>query len=149
MAWLEFFYCMEMLESRNIWIIAPFFSLLPYAEWEKNTIWIFQFLILPMTGIEPGPPVQQASALSITPLPLGHKTKCYIAPFYCGWGRMKKYFVSYWMSLNCLTSKSWSCWYFELNGSIIFTDKPSLQMYAALDVNSGRCFFSRERSFWT
>ena len=42
MAWLEFFYCMEMLESRNIWIIAPFFSLLPYAEWEKNK-WILLF----------------------------------------------------------------------------------------------------------
>ena len=28
-------------------------------------------LLLPMTGIEPGPPGQQASVLFITPLPLG------------------------------------------------------------------------------
>ena len=30
------------------------------------------FLLLPAAGIEPGPPEQQASALSITPLPLGN-----------------------------------------------------------------------------
>ena len=31
----------------------------------------FRILLLPMAGIEHGPPAQQASALSITPLPLG------------------------------------------------------------------------------
>ena len=40
-------------------------------EGEKNHLNIATVLLLLTAGIRPGPPAQQASALSITPLPLG------------------------------------------------------------------------------
>ena len=56
--------------NTHVWCLAPFLSYHLIPRGRKN-IWILQTLLLPMAGIGPGPPVQQASALSITPLPLG------------------------------------------------------------------------------
>ena len=58
---------METLDHANISCLARFFILPPYAEKP------FEFcdLLMPTAGIEPGPPAQQATALSITPLHLG------------------------------------------------------------------------------
>ena len=42
----------------------------PYAEGEKKLPEFLHFLLLPTAGIKLRPPGQQASALSITPLPL-------------------------------------------------------------------------------
>ena len=47
--------------------LAPFI-LPPYAE--KSSEYC-DFLLLLTAGIEPGPPAEQATALSISPLPLG------------------------------------------------------------------------------
>ena len=44
---------------------ALFHFLLPYAEREIKTNKVFPFLPFPMVGIEPGLPLQKASAQSI------------------------------------------------------------------------------------
>ena len=46
--------------SHNFLCLPPFFNLQPFAEREKTHLNI-QFLLLPMAGIKPGPPAQQAS----------------------------------------------------------------------------------------
>ena len=56
----------EDARSRNFSCLAPFFKLPPQAERGKENL-----LLLPTEGIEPRPPAQQASALSITPLLFG------------------------------------------------------------------------------
>ena len=77
MAWLVLgiFYYYHLngdTRSCNFSCQDPFFKLPPYAEREKKPSENNNFLPLPTAGIKPGPPVQQASALSITSLPLGH-----------------------------------------------------------------------------
>ena len=61
---------METLDHAIFLVSGSILILPPYAEREKNHLNIATFL-LPMAGIEPGPPAQQASALFITPLPIG------------------------------------------------------------------------------
>ena len=55
--------------SRNFFMPGSIFSTYHLPP-EKNHLNIAIYLLLPTAGIEPGPPAQQASALSITPLPL-------------------------------------------------------------------------------
>ena len=61
---------METLDPANLSCLAPFsnYHLMPREKNHLNC-----FLILPTVGIEPRLPVQQASTLSITPLPLGYQ----------------------------------------------------------------------------
>ena len=60
---------MEMLDHTNsVWL--HFFNLPSHSKREKNPLNISLCLVLPMAGIKPGLCVQQASGLSITPLPL-------------------------------------------------------------------------------
>ena len=67
---------MEMLDHTNsVWL--HFFNLPPNTAREKNHLNISLFLVLPMPGIKPRLSAQQASGLSITPLPLGCKTTKY------------------------------------------------------------------------
>ena len=59
---------METLDHTIISCLAPF--ILPlYAKKPSE----YCDLLMPTAGIEPGPPAQQATALSITPLHLGIK----------------------------------------------------------------------------
>ena len=51
----------------HVWLLH-FFTLPPNAK--KKTSEYSNFLLLPTAGIKPGSPAQQASVLSITPLPL-------------------------------------------------------------------------------
>ena len=66
------FHHMEMLDHAISRVWLHFNPTTLCREGEK-TIWILQLFLafLPKAGIKPGPPAQQASALSITPLPLG------------------------------------------------------------------------------
>ena len=64
---------METLDHLSgVWF-RFFFPTTLYQEGEKPSEYCKQTLLLPTAGIEPGPPAQQASVLSITPLPLGKK----------------------------------------------------------------------------
>ena len=71
MAWLLLllFLLHEDARSRNFLESGSILFLPPYAEREKNPSEYCDFLLLPTARIEPGPPSQQASALSITPWP--------------------------------------------------------------------------------
>ena len=76
MAWLVLgiFYYYHLngdARSRNLLCLAPFFNLPPYAEREKKQLNITIFCLCQRRESNPGPPVQQANALSITPLPPG------------------------------------------------------------------------------
>ena len=61
---------METLDPANLSSLAPFsnYHLMPREKTHLNC-----FLLLPTVGIEPRLPAQQASTLSITPLPLGYQ----------------------------------------------------------------------------
>ena len=66
---------METLDHANYCVWFHFCDLPPYAQREKKPSELLQTLmLLPTAGIKPGPPVQQGSVLSITPLPLGPHT---------------------------------------------------------------------------
>ena len=56
-----------MLNQAN-YLVRLHFFLPPYAERENPSEYCT--FLLPTAGIKPGPPAQQASALSITPSPL-------------------------------------------------------------------------------
>ena len=57
---------MEVLDEINSDCLLILNSNLPsYASWEKNHLKIAHIRLLPMAGIEPGPPAQQAFVLSI------------------------------------------------------------------------------------
>ena len=64
-------YYMEMLDHSILVSGSISFKLPPYTEREKPSEYCT--LLLWTAGIKPGPPAQQASALSITPLPLGYR----------------------------------------------------------------------------
>ena len=62
---------METL-GHTISLVWLHFNPTTYAEREKKpSEYCNCFCIKPTAGIEPGPPAQQGSVLSITPLPLG------------------------------------------------------------------------------
>ena len=74
MAWLVILLLLLLLhrDARSLnWCLAPFLSYHLIPRGRKTIRILQQTLLLPTAGIEPGPPTQQASALSITPLPLG------------------------------------------------------------------------------
>ena len=61
---------MQTLDHANsVWL--HFFHLSPYTEREINHLCIALFLLLPTAGIKTRLSGHQASALSITPFPLG------------------------------------------------------------------------------
>ena len=70
MAWLVIFFYNNMEMLIILTFTAPFLDLPPYTKREKRLSEYCTLLLL-MAGIEPGPPSQQASVLSNTPLPLG------------------------------------------------------------------------------
>ena len=72
MAWPEVVFLLNGdARSRNFSCLTPFFNLPLYAQKGEKTSNYSIFLLLPTAGIKPELPAQQASALSITPLPLG------------------------------------------------------------------------------
>ena len=72
MVWLVILYFLLHgdARSRNFLMSGTIFILPPYAE--INDLNIATFCFLPTAGIEPMPPAQQESKLSITPLPLDY-----------------------------------------------------------------------------
>ena len=74
---------METIDHANcVWL--HFFNIPTYTKREKNTSECCT-LLLTTAGIKPGPPMQQASALSITPLPLGPTQNEYENDFFMNW----------------------------------------------------------------
>ena len=77
----------------------------------KNHLNIATFLHMPTAGIEPGPPAQQAVALSITPLPLGQlllvRTHPLLAKLAFQPYRIKNY---RWLAPNLLGDEHIGCW---------------------------------------
>ena len=72
MAWPEVVFLINGdARSRNFSCLTPFFNLPLYAQKGEKTSEYSIFLLLPTAGIKPELPAQQASALSITPLPFG------------------------------------------------------------------------------
>ena len=68
MAWLVLLFLLYGdARSCNYLVPGSVFILPPYAEKPSE----YCDLLMPMAGIEPGPPAQQATALSISPLHLG------------------------------------------------------------------------------
>ena len=62
---------METLDHADYHVWLLFGDLPPYVEKEnKPSEFLQTFLLMPTVGLKPRPPVQQASALSIAPLPL-------------------------------------------------------------------------------
>ena len=61
-----FYLCYTEMLS-NFFVSGSIFNLPPYAE---RNITLNSFVVCRMGGIEPWPPAQQASMLTITPLPL-------------------------------------------------------------------------------
>ena len=60
-----------MLDHAISSCLAPFFNPPPYAEKVKKPTEYCNFLLILMTGIEPGPPAQKGTVLFITSSPLG------------------------------------------------------------------------------
>ena len=69
---------MMMLAHADYCVWHHFCDLPPYAKREKKqSEMLHTFLLLPMAGIEPGPPPQQVGVLSISPLPHGFMFKTF------------------------------------------------------------------------